>query len=524
MIKVSKIAHEERIVSTSVYSATVARDGCLTQLRVAGEDFLAPGVGISRGGYLVQQGEVLRLEQIEQPQANVLVASSDMASVRYEFHSDEIIWTLKNQTKEPMAIFLILAPEIAAMADADGRMQKVVTTGNWERTTWFRGSARLEIKAIGRQWGPWTYQHQAWESWLEPGQERRIQFKAGKPTAEETESIDRLFAPAPSEDLKILSPRDWQVFQRTTLKEGPIVLSGTTRPEADRVEYRISGNSIDVPLPDDWRQASFSQNTGTFCVGMSFPAGGWYNLEIRAFQGTKALAEKTVEHFGVGEVFLGAGQSNATNCGQFPIRQHSGRVASFSGAHWQPADDPQPGVADGSLGGSFWPAFGDALAARFSVPIGVASTGFGGTSVDQWQPEGELFRWMMRRVWQLGPAGFRGLLWHQGESDVEKTAEEYYRKLKRVILESKSQAGWEFPWFVAQASYHDPDHPSFPAPRKAQKRLWDERVALRGPDTDTLVGEHRDFDGLGIHFSPKGLKTHGEMWAERVGEYLEQVL
>ena len=82
-------------------------------------------------------------------------------------------------------------------------------------------------------------------------------------------------------------------------------------------------------------------------------------------------------------------------------------VASFSGEQWQLADDPQPGVADKSQGGSFWPAFGDAMYERYGVPIGVAATGFGGTSVNQWQPDGDFFPWMMTRVYQLGPHGFQ---------------------------------------------------------------------------------------------------------------------
>ncbi len=47
---------------------------------------------------------------------------------------------------------------------------------------------------------------------------------------------------------------------------------------------------------------------------------------------------------------------------------------------------------------------------------------------------------------------------------------------------------------------------------------------LQGPDTDTLTGDHRDFEGQGIHLSPKGLKVHGQMWAKHVGEYLTEAL
>ncbi|HOS95319.1 MAG TPA: hypothetical protein PLQ54_18555, partial [Armatimonadota bacterium] len=83
---------------------------------------------------------------------------------------------------------------------------------------------------------------------------------------------------------------------------------------------------------------------------------------------------------------------------------------------------------------------------------------------------------------------------------------------------------WEFPWFVAQVSYHSPQQPRFSNPREGQRLVLERRIALPGPDTDTLTGDHRDMDGEGIHFSPKGLKAHGEMWAKDVGDYLEAVL
>src|SRR5260370_16911196 len=116
-------------------------------------------------------------------------------------------------------------------------------------------------------------------------------------------------------------------------------------------------------------------------------------------------------------------------------------VVSFRGDAWRIAKDPQPGVQDHSTKGSFIPAFGDALYERYHVRIAVASVGHGSTSVRQWllkgerievpptypkffvttapnnlECTGELFDGLMKRIHQLGPGGFRALLWHQGES------------------------------------------------------------------------------------------------------------
>lgn len=325
-------------------------------------------------------------------------------------------------------------------------------------------------------------------------------------------------------ELALLSPRPYQVVQRRSREEGHVLVSGRVAGDCERVEIRCEGHSSFGPLPSDWQPATYSPAAGAFSTLLPLPAGGWYALQARAFAGGVVVAEASAEPFGVGEVFATAGQSNSTNCGQFPIQQYSGMVASFGGTHWQIADDPQPGCHDGSGGGSPWPAFGDALYARYGVPIGIAATGHGGTSVNQWQPGDELFQWLMTRLWQLGPGGFRGLLWHQGESDVAMPSAEYVEKLTRVIRQSQADAGWAFPWFVAKVSYHNVENPRWESMRTAHQALWDAGLALPGPDTDDLVGDHRDFDGAGIHFSPKGLKAHGELWARDVGTYLDSTL
>lgn len=329
-----------------------------------------------------------------------------------------------------------------------------------------------------------------------------------------------------AQGVDVLSPREYQVFQRQSRYDGQVLVSGSVRPKCDKVEVRITGKSLKGELRGKWQRVPMAASTRAFNARIPVVPGGWYRVELRALDGNKVVAQAAVEKVGVGEVFVGAGQSNSTNCGQEKTKQTSGMVSSFSGTRWQIADDPQPGCHDNSGGGSFWPAFGDAMYARYHVPIGVAATGHGGTSVNQWLPDAPdgLFPWMMTRIYQLGPMGFRGVLWHQGESDAQMPTDEYVAKMTTVIKRSNADAGWHFPWFVAWASYHNVDNPSWPLVRAAQKQLWDTGVALEGPDTDTLTGDNRDFDGAGIHFSPKGLKAHGDMWAEKVGAYLDGVL
>lgn len=340
--------------------------------------------------------------------------------------------------------------------------------------------------------------------------------------------------------LNVNSPAELQVFQRDSRGEGKVRISGKALLPCDTVQVRFSGKDLDGnPLKSDWQDAGRRADDGSFGRILSLPAGGWFTADFRALLSGKEVSTTKIAKFGIGEVFVGAGQSNSTNCGGLGsqlatdgrIESTSGMVSSFDGKVWRIANDPQPGTHDDHKGGSFWPAFGDAMAGRYHVPIGVAVTGHGGTSINQWKSGGELFNWTLGRVRELnqtapaGSQGFRALLWHQGESDASTnmTGATYAEGLGSIIREMRRQAGHDFPWFVAKVSFR-PGKPPYASVCDGQRALWDTKVALEGPDTDAMVGDLRDHGGTGIHFSKKGLKVHGEAWAEKVGAWLDAQL
>jgi hypothetical protein len=265
-----------------------------------------------------------------------------------------------------------------------------------------------------------------------------------------------------------------------------------------------------------WTELGIDKQTGNFAAEFNAPAGGWYRCEIRMIKDGKEVAVKGIEHVGVGEVFVAAGQSNSTNSGEKKLKSVSGMVSTFSGEMWRVADDPQPGAHDNSGGGSFYPPLGDLLYGKFKVPIAFAVTGHGGSSLAQWQPGGELFNWMETRIQQLGPQGFRAVLWHQGEADCTTLEQEYYDRLKTIIEQSNLRAGWSFPWMVAQVGGWQT--------KKAKIRLWADGVALEGGDSDTLVGpENRQQNGKNAHFTELGLNRHAALWAEKLETYLKAI-
>ena len=200
----------------------------------------------------------------------------------------------------------------------------------------------------------------------------------------------------------------------------------------------------------------------------------------------RVIGQASVEHVGIGEVFVVAGQSNSANHGEQQQSPKSDRVVTFDGTHWQIALDPQPGAS--GKGGSFLPPFGDALAERLDVPIGFIACGIGATSVREWLPKGatfpnpptlekrveqlpsgdwvsngEAFAMFVSRMKSVGPHGFRAVFWHQGESDANQKdstrtlpGQLYRQYLANLIRQSRQEIGWEAPWFVAQVSYHAP--------------------------------------------------------------------
>ncbi len=365
--------------------------------------------------------------------------------------------------------------------------------------------------------------------------------------------------------LTLHAPLEYQVIQRNSRATGEIKLAAELAATDinDLTTVVLEVRLVIGTQAGAWQTVVGQWQESKFVGTVSVPVGGWYRLEVRALQETAllaeatvlaeaiVLAEATVEHVGIGEIFVVAGQSNSANHGEERQQTKSRRVATFDGQRWQLSNDPQPGASGG--GGSLIPPLGDELAQTFDVPIGFVACGIGATSVREWLPQGtqfsnpptiedrveklpsgvwqskgEAFANFVARAKQLGPHGFRAVLWHQGESDANQRditrtlPGALYRKyLEQLIRESQRDMGWEAPWFVAQVSYHVPGDEASPDIRAAQASLWTDGIALPGPDSDALKGTMRDSNGQGIHFSGPGLREHGAQWAQAITPWLK---
>lgn len=295
----------------------------------------------------------------------------------------------------------------------------------------------------------------------------------------------------------------------------------------DRLEARAVLQG-EVASQVNWQPLDFTTEQQVVNARLRVNAGGWYRVEVRLIHSEQIMATATVERVGVGEVFIVAGQSYATNCNDAPLKvlDEEQRVVCFDWTSnaWRIANDPQP-VFDGSDGGSIWPIFGDQLAEMLNVPIGIANVAIGGTSSKQWLPEGNLHPRLKMAATKIGR--FRGVLWQQGESDVidKRSTSEYVSNLLTIRQAFYGQLDFQPQWWIAKSTLHptvylEPLHES--NIRRAYQILVAEHGFRNGPDTDRLGGKYRGDMKSRRHFSEAGQIAAGQLWASTIHEALAE--
>ncbi len=252
--------------------------------------------------------------------------------------------------------------------------------------------------------------------------------------------------------------------------------------------------------------------------GIANVTAGWHRFELRCRMADRVLSLGTLEPVGVGELFLVGGQSYATNCNdeRFRVTDAKLRVSAYDSVKktWAVAHDPQP-VFDGSDGGSIWPPLGDRLAKEFGVPIGFANAAIGGSSSEEWMPNGTLQPRMAATGVAIG--AFRAVLWQQGESDViiKTPTAKYVENIRTIRTTCANNWEYDAPWLLAKSTHHPTVYND--ADGEGRIRAGIDALAKRpgfraGPDTDTLKGENRGDAKSRRHFSAVGQKRAADMW------------
>lgn len=321
----------------------------------------------------------------------------------------------------------------------------------------------------------------------------------------------------------VTSPVTRQIFQRNSGNFGAISVRGNYSGSPASIEARVHvmSGGTNSGTGTAWTTIASPPAGGTFSGSLTGVAsGGWYQLEVRPVTAGVPGTASVIPRIGVGDIYVTSGQSNSANYGSPAASPADDRVSAWNhaGGSWTKAADPMPGCDGG--GGSVWSRLGDLLAARDNIPVAFACTGVGATMVSQWVPDtGSYYPRIAAAVRAFPPGGFRGVLWHQGESDslVSTTAATYQSRLESIITRSRLDAGWPVPWFIAEVGFHPGSTLAQEEPVVAGQRraIYADPLVFPGPVTDDFHREGKLSDT--VHFNAAGLADHAGQWAAVLG-------
>jgi hypothetical protein len=253
-------------------------------------------------------------------------------------------------------------------------------------------------------------------------------------TPGQTTKYLRVITYEPLPAITLTSPSTRQVFQRNGTT-GSISISGSQNSViAHDIEASFNGGS--------YQTIATNAAPGAFSGTLTGQAQGEGTVTVRLKDLTNASA--SVNNVGIGDVFVIAGQSNASGraTNNQSYTSSGGLTASLYGNDnvWHDLTDPTDspasqvdvvskedsnsnalGSSQGSPGGSYWPKLASYIIANQNVPVAFIPTALGGTGIALWQPGANhedrttLYGSMVYRALAVG--GVRAVLWHQGETD-----------------------------------------------------------------------------------------------------------
>ncbi len=300
-----------------------------------------------------------------------------------------------------------------------------------------------------------------------------------------------LAAAGPQDAALLLSlPHSYQVFQRDENDRGVILVAGRAVGLGTHLEVRW-GNEPWVPLtcrPD-----------GAFALRLGARAAGQATLQVRSASRHDVVISR--QYVGIGDIYVVAGQSNASGRGTSPNWYTSPvfRAALYGNDdRWKELNDPvdsvvgqvDPVSADPQAGGSVWPLLATELMAAETVPVAFVPCAKGTTPIWRWEENpaaphsrDTLYGSMLRRVRAVG-GRVRAVLFWQGEADARRfTSEQVYAAaLRRLAAAVAQDCG--APLVAAQIGDYDARRytpKGINGIRLAQQEAWRAGWALAGP-------------------------------------------
>jgi len=303
---------------------------------------------------------------------------------------------------------------------------------------------------------------------------------------------------------------DGMVLQR----DAEVPVWGTAEPGAD----------VTVSL-DDAMQAARADDAGKWRVTFApQAAGGPHVLRVREATG-EPIEVRDVQF---GEVWIASGQSNmhwtfsndifdkereldAANdplLRQFTVAKARAFVRKTevneplhdAVGKWRGSSRAEL-LADGEDGDSALAFFfGRALRKELNVPVGIYNASVGGSAIDPWSPGGSLFNKMIH---PLGPLEVRGVIWYQGEANINAAGVGYTEQMKHLITSWRTLFRKpELPFYYVQlAPFIHSTRANSKAPTHALPGLWEAQTAVLAavPHTGMVVVTDTVDDVTNIH-------------------------
>lgn len=201
-----------------------------------------------------------------------------------------------------------------------------------------------------------------------------------------------------------------RVFQRNTTSFS-VPLSGTWSGGNQAIQARViaASNSAEVVA---WTTVVNTPTGGTWTGNITVPQGGWYRIEVRR-SGLTGSVKRSANQFAVGDIWLFAGQSQMARMSTLvgsPPTPDSLTVYKNSNGTWQ-----SPGSFSGT-GGNGGIRFLNLMRQYSGVPQAMVNTSVEGTPITDWENTDTAFVNAKGALFAIG--NVRGILWHQGGSDI----------------------------------------------------------------------------------------------------------
>jgi hypothetical protein len=286
----------------------------------------------------------------------------------------------------------------------------------------------------------------------------------------------------------VRSPRAWQVVQRDAGGRADMVVSGRCLGLRGRVRVAWGGRRTTVRC----------DRAGYFTALLEQVTTGQGALRVRSAQHPEVVC--SVQDVGVGDIYVIAGQSNASgrSLELFSCPSTTIRATMFGNDYrWQelrdPVDSPVGQVdrvsTDNRAAGSVWPEVAGELLARTGVPVAFVPCARTSTPIARWMPDvatrrpgGTLYASMARRVAAVG-GRVRAVLWWQGERDARLLTPAPVYEAALVSLADSVWRGFGAPLVVAQIGDYDDrfTEAGVDAVRQAQADAWAQAHIVQGP-------------------------------------------